>query len=295
MNDYWSQYVQTTDELYRSRALRFHDGNKELWLMSIGAQDGMNILEVGCAGGLFCHRIKTYLPHTQVTGLDFDTGHIAYAQAKTKELNLDCRFVNGDALEMPFADDTFDLCFSHTVIEHLPTMPFLREQRRVLKPGGRISVLSARTRLSLRDNNWFITSKEEKALSDKLWQQAEKVTPVKNIGAYELSETDFPKALEQAGFREVDVGFITVTDYAPDNAFVPDETALEQIECHRRHSLAAAEKPLRLAPEALTASERQEFFDMINRRYDERIRLYQSGEKLWDFSNTTVLFATGKK
>ena len=93
----------------------------------------------------------------------------------------------------------------------------------------------------------------------------------------------------------MDVGFITVTDYAPDNAFVPDETALEQIECHRRHSLAAAEKPLRLAPEALTASERQEFFDMINRRYDERIRLYQSGEKLWDFSNTTVLFATGKK
>ena len=58
MNDHWSQYVQTSEELYRSRALRFHDGNKELWLSALGAKDHTDILEVGCGGGIFCHRLK---------------------------------------------------------------------------------------------------------------------------------------------------------------------------------------------------------------------------------------------
>lgn len=29
MNTYWSQYVQKTEELYLSRALKFHSGNIE--------------------------------------------------------------------------------------------------------------------------------------------------------------------------------------------------------------------------------------------------------------------------
>ena len=61
MRDFWSQYVQTTGELYRSRSLRFHDGNKELWLRAIGAKCGDHVLEVGCAGGAFCHRLLQYL------------------------------------------------------------------------------------------------------------------------------------------------------------------------------------------------------------------------------------------
>ena len=88
MSNNWSQYVQTTQELYKSRSLRFHDGNKDLWLSAIGAKDGMNILEVGCAGGLFCHRITTYLPDVKITGLDFDSGHIAWARKKPQKQGL---------------------------------------------------------------------------------------------------------------------------------------------------------------------------------------------------------------
>ena len=97
MNSDWSRYVQTSEELYRSRALRFHDGNRDLWLQALGVKDGMKVLELGCGGGIFCHRIKTYLPNTRVTGLDFDTGHIKYAKAKSVEFGLDCAFINGDA------------------------------------------------------------------------------------------------------------------------------------------------------------------------------------------------------
>ena len=58
MNNVWSQYVQTSDELYRSRELRFNDSNKDLWLKALQVENGQTVLEVGCAGGIFCHRIK---------------------------------------------------------------------------------------------------------------------------------------------------------------------------------------------------------------------------------------------
>jgi len=142
MNNYvWSQYVQTSEEQYYSQDMRFNDSNKDLWLKAIGVESGQNILEVGCGGGTFCHKIKKYVPDVRITGLDIDTGHIEYAKAKTLELGLECTFVNADATAMPFADNTFDLYYSHTVAEHIPHKPFFGEQYRVLKPGGKIVVL----------------------------------------------------------------------------------------------------------------------------------------------------------
>lgn len=35
MDLYWSTYVQESRELYYSRALRFHDSNKDLWLEAL--------------------------------------------------------------------------------------------------------------------------------------------------------------------------------------------------------------------------------------------------------------------
>lgn len=96
----------------------------------------MKILEVGCAGGLLCHRLKERLSKAEITGLDLDTGHIAYAKKKTRELELQCDFVAGDAVNLPFGDDTFDTCYSHTVMNFCDPEKFVGEQYRVLKPGG---------------------------------------------------------------------------------------------------------------------------------------------------------------
>ena len=58
MNTYWSEYVQKTEELYLSRSLKFHPGNMDKWIEAMKLRDGMRLLEVGCAGGLLCHRLK---------------------------------------------------------------------------------------------------------------------------------------------------------------------------------------------------------------------------------------------
>jgi SAM-dependent methyltransferase len=49
--------------------------------------------------------------------------------------------VQGDALELPFPDDSFDKIIASEVLEHIPDdMRAMRELLRVLKPGGQLAV-----------------------------------------------------------------------------------------------------------------------------------------------------------
>lgn len=100
MDNHWSDYIQTTEELYASRDSRFSDANKDIWISCIGIKPGMKVLEVGCAGGTFCHKLKKYIPDLDITGLDFDKNHIAFAREKAKELGLECTFTEGDIGKM---------------------------------------------------------------------------------------------------------------------------------------------------------------------------------------------------
>ena len=115
------------------------------------------------------------------------------------------------------------------------------------------------------------------------------------MGGFELSESDYPKALEAAGFRDVNVEFFNVTYYAPDNPTTPREMALEQINIGRLHSMAEIEKSLRMAPDALTPNELSRLLALMNERFDTRVAQYQRGEKQWDMTARMVLCATGIK
>ncbi len=58
-------------------------------------------------------------------------------------------FVQGDGTRLPFEDDSFDLVFSHSVIEHVASAEtYLAECRRVLRAGG-VLYLSTAPYLSL--------------------------------------------------------------------------------------------------------------------------------------------------
>lgn len=291
----WSQFVQSSEELYNSRSIRFREDNKDLWLNAMKLHNGMDILEIGCGGGIFCHRIKTFLPDTKVTGIDRDEGHMDYALSKSDELSIDCKFVVGDALNLPFEDNTFDACTSHTVIEHIETSRFISEQYRVLRNGGVISVLSVRTGLNVNPENWKQNTSEESRLLNKAWEKAGNFDKEHGIGMFEMKESDFPIALEKAGFKKVSVNFFSTVSYAPDNADISDELALKQINTNRIHALESMKKALRIAPDALSAAEVIHLTNLINQRYDNRVNKYLNGEKIWDIASTNVMAVTGYK
>ena len=73
-----------------------------------------------------------------VTGVDFSERMLERARAKAPELD----WVRGDALDLPFADATFEAATVGFGVRNLADLEGgLRELRRVLVPGGRIGVL----------------------------------------------------------------------------------------------------------------------------------------------------------
>lgn len=65
------------------------------------------------------------------------TGIDACAEAMARHPYLHERVI-GDIHHLPFSDDAFTLLTARSVVEHIAQpLPFLREARRVLKPGGR--------------------------------------------------------------------------------------------------------------------------------------------------------------
>jgi len=59
--------------------------------------------------------------------------------------------------------------------------------------------------------------------------------------------------------------------------------------------LASAQKAFNIAPDTLTEHEKSTLLNLINKRFDKRIKQYNDGEKLWDFSTNTILVVSGKK
>ena len=293
MNTLWSDFIQTSEELFSDRRMRFREDNRALWLEAIGAKPGDDILEVGCAGGEFLSRLAEFVPGIKLTGVDLDDGHIAFAKQKAKELGFDCDFIAADAASMPFPDSSFDLCFSYTVVEHIPADAFFGEQTRVLKPGGRLAVLTAVPKLNLKPG--FAVSDEEDALFGKLCENSFSDDIKPDLGAYSKSGTAIAQELASRGYAGVTVKVFTVTDYDPDSAGTGRELALAQIENQRLAALSTVRKGMAQNAKALDEAELRRLNALINARFDERKNKYLNGEKLFDLSTSTVLAVAGTK
>jgi SAM-dependent methyltransferase len=113
-------------------------------------QSHMKILDVGCGPGSITLDFARRVPQGHVTGLDTEAASTALdrarAQAKANGIsNVD--FVTGDALALPFPDDTFDIAHAHQVLIHVADpVQIIREMRRVTKPGGFVACRETDTR-----------------------------------------------------------------------------------------------------------------------------------------------------
>jgi len=95
------------------------------------------VLDVACGTGDLSIEIFE-ATQARVIGLDFCRPMLELAQQKTREIS----FAEGDALRLPFADETFDLVTIGFGLRNLSSLESgLRELKRVLKQGGWAAVL----------------------------------------------------------------------------------------------------------------------------------------------------------
>lgn len=99
-----------------------------------------NIIDVGCGiGGSTLYLAQKF--GAKATGISLSPVQVSRATARAKLAGLEERvqFQVANALEMPFADHSFDLVWSLESGEHMPDKTkFLQECYRVLQPGGKL-------------------------------------------------------------------------------------------------------------------------------------------------------------
>ena len=125
----WEQY-------YKQRSLSLERYINNIWdhksLLIEVASSGQNILEVGTGTG----NLSIFLSHLgyNVVSVDNDDGVLEIAQHNNANFKGGVTFNKADAFNLPFDDNSFDLCFSQGFVEHFADgdiRKLLREELRV--------------------------------------------------------------------------------------------------------------------------------------------------------------------
>ncbi|MEO6080840.1 MAG: methyltransferase domain-containing protein [Steroidobacteraceae bacterium] len=96
---------------------------------------GLRWLDVGCGNGAFTETFVARCAPSAVTGIDPAEGQLAYA--RTRPALRATRFLQGDAMALPFPADSFDITVMPLVIFFVPDpAKGVAEMARVTAPGG---------------------------------------------------------------------------------------------------------------------------------------------------------------
>jgi len=159
-------------------------------------EPGTRLLEIGCGVGAVLAVLGQEYPGIELSGVDIEQKQLEFARRHLERAGVQATLRQADALALPFEDESFDHVWMMWFLEHVAHPPAaLREARRVLVPGGRITAIEV----------------------DYSTCRAEPSTPamealfrgmVQGMAASGWSDagTRLPGWLREAGFREVDEG-----------------------------------------------------------------------------------------
>lgn len=124
----------------------FHSKAHKCALEMSGIRNGMRVLEVATGSGEMFRRLVKANATGSTFGFDLSPNMAARTQRRAREefpgADASCQAV--DATHIPFPDETFDAVVCCYLLELLSTPDIciaLREFRRVLKPGGRFTLV----------------------------------------------------------------------------------------------------------------------------------------------------------
>lgn len=184
---------------------------KQMAVKWSGASEGAVCLDVCCGSGDLARRLARQVGTSgKVYGVDFSAAQLAVADQHTRNSvqPLSVAWVEGDALDLPFADNHFDAATMGYGLRNVLDIPrSLAELHRVLKPGAKAAILdfhrpsSASVRLF---QQWYL---------DTIVVPVAESLGLKQEYAYISPSLDrFPTGAEQADLAR-QAGFVNVVHY----------------------------------------------------------------------------------
>lgn len=160
---------------------------------ALAVREGSSILDVGSGiGGSARYLAATF--HCKVTGIDLTPSFVDVATMLSERTNLaeETRFLQADALALPFDDAMFDYAWTQHVAMNIENRPQLySEIYRVLKPGGKFGIHD------------IIAGNGEPLHFPVPWARIPEIS-------FLLTEAEMRNELNRSGFQEV--SWIDATD-----------------------------------------------------------------------------------
>jgi SAM-dependent methyltransferase len=122
---------------------RFRYGNERHLPACLAGLDvaGKRLLEIGLGEGSDSERLIRQ--GADWSGIDLTAESVARVRTRLTLRGLPhCELRQGTVLDLPFANDSFDMVFSHGVLHHVPDIHQAQNEiHRVLRPGGELVVM----------------------------------------------------------------------------------------------------------------------------------------------------------
>lgn len=110
---------------------------------------GGDLLEIGPGPGYVGLEVAKKLPVKTLTGCEISPAMIRMAKENAKDYEINARYVQGNCMEMPFEDESFDCVITNgSLHEWESPVRVFNEIERVLRPGGRYCITDLRRNIS---------------------------------------------------------------------------------------------------------------------------------------------------
>ena len=162
---------------------------RQLSLQLANIQDGDAVLEVAVGTGFIFAEILKLNPSGKNAGIDLTEEMLVQARKRAEKIDVSNYSLKvGDAYQLEFPENTFDVVLNNYLFDLMPEEDFLEvliEFKRVLKSGGKL-VLASMT----QGQKWF----------DYLWQRLYQINPSLLGGCRGVCLQPY---VESAGFKQV--------------------------------------------------------------------------------------------